>query len=95
VDLAGGPVIAVGGVLAYYDPKSGLACGERAGDFEALPGGRERDLRRAGQVGRVGIVDDSEGNLARAGGNSRPNVEGVGTAVGEAGDLLLCPTPVS
>ena len=89
VDVAGGPVIAVGGVLAHDDPQSGLAGGERAGDFEALPGGCRRHLRWPGQVGSVGVVDDGQRDLARAGGSAGPDVKGVGPAVGKAGDLLL------
>jgi hypothetical protein len=37
VDIAGGPVIAVGGKLAHDDPETGLARGQRSGDLEALP----------------------------------------------------------
>ena len=44
------------------------------------------DLRGTGQVGRVGVVDDRERDLAGARGDADPDVEGVGTTVGEASE---------
>jgi len=67
VDVARGPLIAVAGVLADHDPETGLAGRQRARDFEALPGGRQRHLRGPGQVGVVGVVDNGDRDLARAG----------------------------
>ena len=37
VDVAGGPVIAVGRELSNHDPQAGLAACQRAGDLEPLP----------------------------------------------------------
>ena len=89
VDVAGGPVVAVGRVRADEDPKAGLAAREGARDSEALPGGGECHLAGPGQVGCVGAIDDRERDLSRAGRDPGPDVECEGIAVSEACDLLL------
>ena len=68
MNVAGGPVVAVGGVLADHDPAAGLAACERGRDLEALPGGRQRDLGWADELGGIRVVDDADRHLARAGG---------------------------
>jgi hypothetical protein len=55
VDVAGGPVAAVGRELSNHDPEASLAGGQRAGDLEAPPGSRRRDLGRVGEVGGIRV----------------------------------------
>jgi len=89
VDVTRGPGVAIGVVLAHHDPQAGLPARERPRHFEALPGGCQRDLGRAGQVFGVAAVHDCQRDLTRAGRDACPDVEGVGVAVGQTCDLLL------